>query len=188
MRRKNYELIIFDWDGTLMDSERKIINCFQSAASDLDIAPPEDADAIIDNTATGTTLARNGLRIIEVIGESAAVLIANKDSLKDREKREKIKDIYALLRGVVDAKNKLHIFLNVEEKNLGEVLKLLPALKGPTISRLSKDGWYAVNTVIEKNELFEIMPKLRKLAQGLVILDPRQVLLLEEVESLGEGA
>ncbi len=44
MRRKNYELIIFDWDGTLMDSERKIINCFQSAASDLDIAPPEDAD------------------------------------------------------------------------------------------------------------------------------------------------
>jgi len=148
--------------------------------------PPEDADAIIDNTATGTTLARNGLRPVQVICESSAVLIANKGSLRNPEKLEVIKDIYTLFRGVVFARKNVHIFLNVKEDNLSEVIKILPALKGPTISRLSKTGWYAVNTVLEKDRLLELLPKLRRLAQGLVVIDPRQVLLLEDVDSVGE--
>ncbi len=146
--------------------------------------PPEDADAIIDNTATGTTLARNGLGIIEEICESSAVLIANKNSLKDPEKVEIIKDVYALFRGVVFARKNVHVFMNVKEENLQELISILPALKGPTVSPLSKEGWYAVNTVIEKGKLLELMPKLRRLAQGLVVTDPRQVLLLEDVDEL----
>ncbi len=146
--------------------------------------PPEDADAIIDNTATGTTLARNGLGIIEEICESSAVLIANKDSLRDPEKVEVIKDIYALFRGVVFARKNVHVFMNVREDNLQELISILPALKGPTISQLSTKGWYAVNTVIERRKLLELMPKLRRLAQGLVVTDPRQVLLLEDVDEL----
>ncbi len=147
--------------------------------------PPEDADAIIDNTATGTTLARNGLGIIEEICSSSAVLIANRDSLRDPNKLEVIKDIYALFRGVVYARKNVHVFMNVSEENLKELIGLLPALKGPTISPLSKEGWYAVNTVMERKTLLELMPKLRRLAQGLVVTDPRQVLLLEDVDELG---
>lgn len=149
--------------------------------------PPEDADAIIDNTATGTTLAKNGLRPVQEIFESSAVLIANRDSMMDGDKLEMIKDLFALFRGVVFARRNVHVFMNVEEGNLEELISLLPALKGPTISRLSKEGWYAVNTVLEKEKMLELLPKLRRLAQGLVVIDPRQVLLLEDVEKLGYG-
>jgi len=143
--------------------------------------PPEDADAIVDVVETGITLERNDLKIIETIMESQAILIANKRSLTNPEKREKIYDILTLLKGVVEAKGKLHIFVNVKEENLRELLRRLPALKGPTISRLSKEGWYAINTVIDKQVFLQLLPTLRRLAQGLVVYEPKQVLPLEEI-------
>jgi ATP phosphoribosyltransferase len=143
--------------------------------------PPEDVDAIFDITETGTTLAQNNLKIIDKVAESTAVLVANKQALKDPVKREKIADMVALLRGVVEGRKKLHIFVNVRKENLAGLLKELPALKRPTISPLSEDGWYGVNTVIDKNEFIQIVPKLRKLAQGLVVLEPRQILPLDEI-------
>lgn len=145
--------------------------------------PPENADAIIDVMETGESLEQNNLKPIEVLMESTAILIANKDSLKKPEKREKIYDILTLLRGVVDGRKKLHIFVNVHKDNLSNLLKNLPALKKPTIAPLSDRNWYSVNTVIDKNQFLEILPKLRKLAQGLVVYEPRQVLPLEEITS-----
>ncbi len=143
--------------------------------------PPETADAIVDVIETGTTLEQNNLKIIETVGKSTAYLIANKDALRDAEKREKIYDILTLLKGVVDGRKKLHIFVNVSEVNLPEILRRLPALKRPTISPLSEKGWYSVNTVIEKEIFIELLPKLRRLAQGLVVYEPRQVLSLDEI-------
>ncbi|MEM2856010.1 MAG: ATP phosphoribosyltransferase [Candidatus Nitrosocaldaceae archaeon] len=143
--------------------------------------PPEDCDAIVDITETGTTLEQNNLKAIESILESTAVLIANKISLNDKTKKEKIYDILTLLKGVVEGRKKLHIFVNVKEENLDALLKTLPALKRPTISRLSEDGWYGVNTVISKDEFVKIVPILRSLAQGLVIHEPRLILPLEEI-------
>ena len=144
--------------------------------------PPENADAIIDVAETGTTLERNDLKPIDTVMESTAILIANKDSLRDPEKREKIYDILTLLKGVVDGRKKLHIFVNVHESNLNRLLESLPALRRPTISPLSEKGWFSVNTVIEKDRFLEILPTLRSLAQGLVVYEPRQVLLLDEVD------
>jgi ATP phosphoribosyltransferase len=109
------------------------------------------------------------------------VLMANKKSLKDPAKREKIADMIALLRGVVEGRKKLHIFVNVRKEKLERLLKELPALKRPTVSPLSEEEWYGVNTVIDKNEFIKIVPKLRKLAQGLVVLEPRQILQLDEI-------
>jgi ATP phosphoribosyltransferase len=143
--------------------------------------PPEDTDAIIDVTETGTTLERNNLRIIETVMESSAVLIANKHSLADKNKRGKIFDIITLLKGVIDSEKKLHIFVNVKQENLDKLLKRLPALKRPTISTLSDDGWFSVNTVVDKGEFLQLLPTLRKLAQGLVVHEPRQILPLEEI-------
>src|SRR5438105_6596650 len=143
--------------------------------------PPEDVDAIFDITETGTTLAQNNLKIIETVSESTAVLVANKKSLKDPAKREKIADMVALLRGVVEGRKKLHIFVNVKKENLSKLLESLPALKRPTVSPLSEDGWYGVNTVIDKNEFIRIVPMMRKMAQGLVVLEPRQILNLEDI-------
>lgn len=139
--------------------------------------PPEDADAIVDNTATGITLEQNGLRVFDTILESEAVLVANPSSLGGPA-REKILDVAAMLRGVVAARERLHIFVNVEESSLQRLLEILPALKGPTVSRLSVEGWYSVNTVVKKEDFLRILPELRRLAQGLVVYEPRQVLLL----------
>ncbi|MHA1821527.1 MAG: ATP phosphoribosyltransferase [Promethearchaeota archaeon] len=141
--------------------------------------PPEEVDAIIDNTQTGSTIRANNLKIVEVLDRSSAVLIANKNSLKDPWKREKIEDIKILLQGVREARKKLHIFMNVREENLDELLKQIPALKNPTVSKLGgpgSEGWLAINTVINKEDLIGLIPILRKLAQGIVILEPRQVI------------
>ncbi|MEM3394611.1 MAG: ATP phosphoribosyltransferase [Nitrososphaerota archaeon] len=143
--------------------------------------PPEEADAIVDNTETGRTLEQNNLTVIEEFMTSTAILIANKDSMKDPWKKEKILDILSMFTGVLESKKRLHIFLNVKEENLEELLSILPALKAPTINKLSVEGWYAVNTVIEKEELFRILPKLRRIAQGLVAHEPQLLLSLEEI-------
>jgi ATP phosphoribosyltransferase len=149
--------------------------------------PPEDSDCIMDVTETGTTIEANNLRIIETVLKSSAVLIANKKSLEDPEKREKIYDIVALLKGVVDGSKRIHIFVNVKKANLQRLLTELPALKNPTISPLADDTWVSVNTVIEKECLIELLPKIRKLAQGLVVYEPRQVLALDEISRRNEG-
>ncbi|MEM1539797.1 MAG: ATP phosphoribosyltransferase [Candidatus Bathyarchaeia archaeon] len=141
--------------------------------------PPEVADAIVDITETGTSLEQNNLKVIEVLLESTAYLIANKKSLQS-EKREKIFDIKAMLKGVVDGSKRLHIFVNVKKENLEPLLKELPALKRPTISPLADEGWYAINTIIDRDSFFKVLPTIRKLAQGLVVYEPKQVLALEE--------
>jgi len=144
--------------------------------------PPEDVDAIMDVTETGTTLTQNKLKITDKVLESSAHLIVNKKSLKDKNKREKIFDIITLLRGAVHGRKYLHIYLNVETHNLKKLLKQIPALKRPTISPLSEEGWYGVNTVIRKSDYYKLVPKLRKIAQGLVVHEPRQILELEEIK------
>jgi ATP phosphoribosyltransferase len=179
---KNYygnvdPVIITPW---MRIGENKKVEIFLSFGA-TEAKPPEDVDAIFDITETGTTLAQNKLKIIDTVAESTAVLMANKKSLKDPAKREKIADMIALLRGVVEGRKKLHIFVNVRKEKLETLLKELPALKRPTVSPLSEEGWYGVNTVIDKNEFIMIVPKLRKLAQGLVVLEPRQILQLDEI-------
>ncbi|MEM2904276.1 MAG: ATP phosphoribosyltransferase [Candidatus Bathyarchaeia archaeon] len=143
--------------------------------------PPENADAIIDLTQTGTTLEQNNLKVVETIAESSAVLVANKASLRNPEKREKIYDILTLLKGTVEGKRKIHIFVNVREENLDQLLGKLPALKRPTVSPLAGKGWFSVNTVIDREEFFAVLPTLRRLAQGLVVHEPQQILELEEI-------
>ena len=144
--------------------------------------PPDDVDAIMDVTETGTTLKQNKLKIVDEVLTSTAHLIVNKKSLKDPKKREKIFDIVTLMRGAVHGRKYLHIYLNVKEENLKKLLAQMPSLKKPTISQLSEQGWFGVNTVIKKEEFHKLIPKLRKIAQGLVVHEPRQILDLEEIK------
>ncbi|MBS3926386.1 MAG: ATP phosphoribosyltransferase [Nitrosarchaeum sp.] len=144
--------------------------------------PPEDVDAIMDVTETGTTLKQNKLKIVDEVLTSTAHLIANKKSIRDPQKREKIFDIVTLMRGAVHGRKYLHIYLNVEEQNLKKLLQQVPSLKKPTISPLSEKGWYGINTVILKEDFHKLIPKLRKIAQGLVVHEPRQILELEEIK------
>ena len=134
-----------------------------------EVKPPELADAIVEVTETGSSLRANKLRIIETVLESNTQLIANVDSWKDPAKRQKLEDMRMLLEGAINALGKVGLMLNVEKINLDAVLAVLPALKRPTISTLSEDGWLAVNTILEESTVRTIIPRLKAAgAQGIV--------------------
>ncbi|HML17162.1 MAG TPA: ATP phosphoribosyltransferase [Bryobacteraceae bacterium] len=134
-----------------------------------EVKPPELADAIVEVTETGSSLRANKLRVIETVLESNTQLIANVASWKDDWKRRKLEDVKMLLEGAINALGKVGLMLNVERKHLERVLSVLPALKNPTISTLSDEGWLAVNTILDESTVRTILPRLKDAgAQGIV--------------------
>lgn len=123
---------------------------------------PELVDAIADLTETGTTLRANNLRVIETILESNAKLIANKTAWQDAWKRQKLEQIAILFKGALMAQQKVGIKLNVSEENLNRVLELVPAMRQPTISNLTEEGWYAVEIVVDEHTVRELIPQLKE--------------------------
>jgi ATP phosphoribosyltransferase len=109
------------------------------------------------------------LRIIDELLSSTPRLISNRETWKDNWKRNKIETIALLLRGALDAETKVGMKFNIEEKNLSKVLKKLPALRNPTVSGLSGNGWVAVETIIEEAVAREIIPALKTAgAEGII--------------------
>ena len=134
-----------------------------------EVKPPELADAIVEVTETGSSLRANKLRIVETVMESNTQLIANVHAWKDAWKRRKLEDMRMLLEGAINALGKVGLMLNVEKKNLDGVLKVLPALKKPTISPLSDGDWLALNTILDEATVRTIIPRLKEAgAQGIV--------------------
>lgn len=134
-----------------------------------EVKPPILADAIVEVTETGSSLRANRLRVIETVMESNTQLIVNRAAWDEPFKRRKIEDIRLLLLGALEAVGKVGLMLNVERSNLSAVLDVLPALKRPTISPLSDEGWVALNTIIEEKTVREILPRLKEAgAQGIV--------------------
>ena len=126
-------------------------------------------DAIVEITETGSTLYSHNLKIIDVLMESTPRFIANKNSWKNKWKREKIENISLLLKGALEAEGKVGLKMNVEKKDMEKILKVLPAIKKPTISNLTDKNWYAIETVVDKKIAKELIPKLKKLgANGIV--------------------
>ena len=118
-------------------------------------------DGIVELTETGASLRANNLRIVDTICESTTLIIANRSSWKDSWKREKIENIALLLQGAILAEEKVGLKMNVNKKNLKNIIALLPALKRPTISNLSAGGWVAVETIIDEKVVRTIIPKLK---------------------------
>ncbi len=126
-------------------------------------------DAIVELTETGTTLSAHNLRIVDTICTSVTQLIANKISWQDSWKRRRLQDISLLLNGAVEAEEKVGLKMNVREKDLKKVLKILPAMRRPTISDLSQAGWFALETVIDEKIARDLIPKLKKTgAEGII--------------------
>jgi ATP phosphoribosyltransferase len=131
--------------------------------------PPMLADAIVEVTETGSSLKANRLRIIDTVLESNTQIIANKTAWQDSCKRRKIENLALMLRGAMDAQNRVGLMLNVRKQDLDAVLAVLPALKKPTISTLSDEDWVAVNTVIEESTAWHVIPRLKEAkGQGIV--------------------
>jgi ATP phosphoribosyltransferase len=134
-----------------------------------EVKPPKLADAIVEATETGSSLRANNLKIIDTVLTSTTRLITNKKSLKNEAKKNKLDRIILLLQGAIAAQSKVGLKMNVAKKNLKKILKLLPALKKPTISTLSSDGWYDVDTIIDEAVVRELIPDLCKAgAEGII--------------------
>ena len=134
-----------------------------------EVKPPVLADAIVEVTETGSSLRANKLRIIETVMESNTQLIANLDSWRDPWKKQKLADMRMLLDGAISALGKVGLMLNVHRGNLDAVLRVLPALKKPTISHLSDEEWLAVNTILDESTVRVILPRLKEAgAEGIV--------------------
>lgn len=123
---------------------------------------PSIVDAVVELTETGSTLRRNGLKIIETLLESQTVLIANGDAATDPAKRKAMEQLQILLLGAMAARGRVLVKLNVSESNLPRVLEILPAMKAPTISKLTTDDAYAIETVVEKSKINVLIPQLKE--------------------------
>ena len=134
-----------------------------------EVKPPMLADAIVEVTETGSSLRANRLRILDTVLESNTQIIANRSAWANCEKRRKIENLALMLRGAMEAQDRVGLMLNVRKENLDGVLSVLPALQKPTVSTLSDSEWVAVNTVIEESEAWQVIPRLKQAqAQGIV--------------------
>src|SRR6202142_2511385 len=150
-------------------SNRKVDVRVEFSWGATEVKPPLLADAIVEVTETGSSLRANHLRILETVLESNTQLVANKAVWDDPAKRQKIENLSVMLSGAIAALGRAGLMLNVRKPDLPAVLGLLPALKNPTVAPLADGEWVAVNTIIEEQTAWTLIPKLKQAnAQGIV--------------------
>jgi len=131
---------------------------------------PDIVDAIVDLTETGSSLRRNGLRILDTLLTSYTELVANPAAHADEGKRAAMQDIALLLRGAIRARGNVLLKLNVVDGQLSAVTAMLPAMTSPTITSLARGGMHAVEAVVPKRGVNTLIPAL-KAAGGRDILE-----------------
>jgi ATP phosphoribosyltransferase len=122
---------------------------------------PDIVDAIVDLTETGSSLRRNGLRILDTLLTSYTELVANTDAYADAGKRAAMEDIALLLRGAIRARGNVLLKLNVPTARLQAVTRMLPAMSSPTITALARGDMSAVETVVPKDGVNTLIPALK---------------------------
>lgn len=143
-----------------------------------EVLPPEDADFIIDNTATGSTLRANQLDIIDEVMRSTTRLYASREAMNTPWKVSKIQEISMILQSVLHARQRVMLEMNVTTELLNHLLQVLPAMRHPTISSLHNHKGYAVKAAVVRNGLAELLPLLKKAgATDLVVSRIDQILL-----------
>jgi ATP phosphoribosyltransferase len=122
---------------------------------------PDIVDCIVELTETGRALRAAGLRIIDTVLTSSTELIANPAAAADPDKAHAMRQVHTLLTGVLEARGKVLVKLNVQAAQLDEVIALLPAMKTPTVNELYAGQGYAVETVVPKADINVLIPALR---------------------------
>jgi len=122
---------------------------------------PEIVDAVVDITETGRALRAAGLKVIGTVLTSFTELIANPASYADPEKRQAMEQIQTLLQGVLEARGKVMVKMNVAKSDLGSVIGILPSMKAPTVNELFGGEGYAIETVVPKDQINILIPELR---------------------------
>jgi ATP phosphoribosyltransferase len=122
---------------------------------------PDDADAIVEGTETGRALRAAKLRVLDTIVESYTEIIANREAYEDPAKRKAMEQVNVLLQGVLEARDKVLVKLNVSRDDLDRVIELVPSMKSPTVNELFGGSGYAVETVVPKSDINILIPALK---------------------------
>ena len=166
-----YEKITRKWIAA-----NKIDATFIRSYGATEVFPPEDADCIVDNTATGTTLRENGLRIVDTLMLSSTRLYANPRALDNPAHRNLIEDFVMILRSVLDARRRVMLEVNVPRDRLEKIVALLPCMRKPTIAPLFGEEGYAVKAAVPRNGLHDLIPQIKALGgTDIVVTAPDQL-------------
>ncbi len=140
-----------------------------------EVFPPEDADCIVDVTASGATLEANGLVIVEDLLRSSTRLYASKAAMANPGKRQRIDDVALLVASVLEARKRVMLELNVPADKLEAVIEVLPCMREPTVSRLhsgGKETGYAVKAAVPRDKLATLIPLLKSRGGSDLVISP----------------
>ncbi|MBN2874244.1 MAG: ATP phosphoribosyltransferase [Spirochaetales bacterium] len=166
-----YENITRRWIG-----EQGLDATFVRSYGATEVFPPEDADCIVDNTATGSTLRANGLAIVDDVMRSTTRLYANARAMDDPVRRNRIEWFAMLCQSVIEARGRVMLEVNVDADRLEGLIAILPAMKEPTVSRLMGDAGYAVKIAAPRASLPNLIPAIRERGgSGIIITEPCQI-------------
>jgi ATP phosphoribosyltransferase len=126
-----------------------------------EVFPPEDADLIVDNSATGSTLESNNLVVVDELMTSSTRLYANPRALEQPERRQAIEDLALLVDSVLEARRRVMVEINVPGERLDDLLAVLPCMRQPTVSPLAGGAGFAVKAAVPRAELPLVMPRLK---------------------------
>jgi ATP phosphoribosyltransferase len=141
-----------------------------------EVFPPEDADCIVDNSATGATLKANGLVVVDEIMRSSTRLYACPQALVVAEKRDRIEHFALLVRSVLDARKRVMIEMNVPAECLERVVEVLPCMREPTIATLHHGAGYAVKAAVPRAGLPELIRAIKARGGGdIVVIEIGQI-------------
>ena len=134
------------------------------------------ADAIFDIVSSGSTLVSNRLKEVEVVMQSEALLIGNKNLTE--EKKEILNELLFRIEAVKAAEDKKYVLMNIPTEKLNEIIEVLPGMKSPTVMPLAQEGWSSVHTVLDQKCFWEIIGKLKALgAEGILVLPIEKMIL-----------
>jgi ATP phosphoribosyltransferase len=151
-----YERLTLEWLA-----KRGLEATFVHSYGATEVFPPEDADCIVDNSATGETLGANGLVVVDELMCSSTRLYAHPSALEHPEKRERIETLVLLLRSVLDARERVMVEVNVSADCLEAVIAVLPCMREPTMAPLHGDQGFALKAAVPRKDLPRVIPEIK---------------------------
>jgi len=157
--------------------EKNINAQIEKIGGSVEIAPGIGlSDAIFDIISTGSTLLTNGLKEVETVVESEAVLVSNNELSDD--KKDILKKLLFRINAVKAASESKYILLNAPNENVEKIINILPGMKSPTILPLAESGWSSIHSVIKEDQFWEVIEKLKNEgAQGILVLEIEKMIL-----------
>ncbi len=162
-----YERLTRNWIA-----EQGLQASFVRAYGATEVFPPEDADAIVDNTATGATLEANALTICGEVMRSSTRLFASRAAMDDPAKRERIEHLALLLRSVLEARQRVLLEVNVDADRLDGLIAILPCMREPTVASLAGGAAFAVKSAVPKADVAELVPTLKAAGGTDILVSP----------------